>query len=309
MLGVALVRRLCDLGADVVVLVRDWVPHIETSPESFFAKVSVARGDVRDQRLLERVLGEFEIDTVFHLAAQTIVGIANRNPISTLETNIAGTWCVLEAARRVSTVKQIVVGSSDKAYGADLAPPYEESMPLRGNFPYDVSKTCADLISQMYAKAFNSPVAITRCGNFYGAGDRNWSRLVPGTIRSVIRNTRPVIRSSGHFVRDYLYIDDAVRGYLILAQRLCENPNLAGEAFNFATGRPVTALEMVGRIIDLTGSDLTADIRNDATNEIPEQFMGAEKAREILGWQAECDLDAGLTQTIAWYKNYFGVEN
>ena len=217
-MGGWLAQRLVAAGADVVCLVRDWVPQSELVRSGLAERVKVVRGDVRDQALLERVLGEYEVNTVIHLAAQTIVSIANRNPISTFETNIGGTWALLEACRRSPAVKQIVVASSDKAYGDQETLPYDEDTPLQGQHPYDVSKSCADLIAQTYAVTYGLPVAITRCGNFYGGGDLNWNRIVPGTIRSVLRGQRPVIRSDGQYVRDYFYVEDGAAAYMLLAE-------------------------------------------------------------------------------------------
>src|SRR6266567_3280382 len=215
LLGGWLVKRLLESSADVVCLVRDWVPQSELVRAGLIEKTRVVRGDVRDQELIERTLGEYEIDTVIHLAAQTIVGIANRNPVSTFETNIGGTWALLEAARRSPLVKQIVIASSDKAYGDHEELPYSESAPLAGRHPYDVSKSCADLIAQSYATTFGLPVAVTRCGNFYGVGDLNWNRIVPGTIRSVLRGQQPIIRSDGNYVRDYFYAEDGALASMI----------------------------------------------------------------------------------------------
>ena len=206
--GSWLVKRLLDAGADVVCLVRDWIPQSELVRKNWIEQTKVVRGDVHDRDLMERVLGEFEIDTVIHLAAQTIVTIANRNPISTFETNIAGTWNLLEACRRSPSVQQIVVASSDKAYGDQKLLPYDENAPLEGQHPYDVSKSAADLIAHTYATSYGLPVAITRCGNFYGGGDLNWNRIIPGTIRSVLRGQRPIIRSDGEYIRDYFYVED-----------------------------------------------------------------------------------------------------
>jgi CDP-glucose 4,6-dehydratase len=220
LLGGWLVRRLRELEADVVCLVRDWVPQCELAVSGELSRVKVVRGDVRDGALLERALGEYEIDTLFHLAAQTVVGVANRNPLSTFETNIQGTWALLEACRRAPTVRHIVLASSDKAYGASEILPYTEETPLQGRHPYDVSKSCADLIAQAYAATYGLPVAITRCGNLYGGGDLNWNRIVPGTIRAALRGERPVIRSDGRGVRDYLYVEDGVSAYLALAEAL-----------------------------------------------------------------------------------------
>jgi len=306
LVGGWLVRRLINLGADVVCLVRDWVPQSELVCSQLIEQVKVVRGDIRDQALLERVLGEYEIDTVIHLAAQTIVGIANRNPVSTFETNIQGTWTLLEACRRSPTVKQIVVASSDKAYGEHDKLPYDEDMPLKGRHPYDVSKSCADLIAQAYATTYGLPVVITRCGNFYGGGDLNWNRIVPGTIRSVLRGQRPVIRSDGNYVRDYFYVEDAAAAYTLLAERLAENPELRGEAFNFSNEKPMTVLQLVHCILKQMGADLEPIVRNEATNEIRCQYLSAAKARRMLGWQPLFTLEEGLQRTIDWYKDFFG---
>lgn len=309
LVGGWLVRRLIDLGADVVCLVRDWVPQCELVRTRLIERVKLVRGDVRDRALLERALGEYEIDTVIHLAAQTIVGIANRNPVSTFETNIGGTWSLLEACRRSPTVKQIVLASSDKAYGEHEELPYDEEVPLQGRHPYDVSKSCADLIAQAYAKTYGLPVVITRCGNFYGGGDLNWNRIVPGTIRSVLRNQRPVIRSDGRYVRDYFYVEDAAAAYILLAERLAENHDLVGQAFNFSNETQLTVLGLVERILALMGSDLEPDVRNEASNEIRCQYLSAVKARRMLGWRPLFTLEEGLQRTIEWYKNFFGISS
>ena len=302
-----LVRRLVERGADVVCLVRDWIPESELVSSRTIEKVRVARGDVRDQVMLERVLGEFEVDTVIHLAAQTIVPIANRNPISTFETNIEGTWALLEACRRSPAVKQIVMASSDKAYGDHEELPYDEEAPLRGRHPYDVSKSCADLVAQSYAVTYGTPVAITRCGNFYGGGDLNWNRLVPGTIRSVLRGQSPVIRSDGKYIRDYFYVEDGVEANLILAENLAGNPDLRGEAFNFSNELQVTVLDLVERIMALMGTGLEPDVRNEATHEILHQYLSASKARRVLDWEPLFTLDEGLEKTIGWYKGFLGA--
>ena len=307
LLGGWLVKRLLDWGADLVCLVRDWVPQSELVRAQLIERVKVVRGDVCDQGLLERVLGEYEIQTVFHLAAQTIVSIANRNPVSTLETNIRGTWSLLEACRRSSTVKEIVLASSDKAYGEAAQLPYTEAMPLRGRHPYDVSKSCADLLAQAYATTYGLPVVGARCGNFYGGGDLNWNRIVPGTIRSVLHGQRPIIRSDGQYVRDYFYVEDGAAAYLLLAERLAENPSLRGQLFNFSNETPVRVLELVDRLLKLMGSNLSSEVRNQVTNEIRCQYLSAAKARSVLGWKAQFTLEQGLSETIDWYKSFFGV--
>lgn len=304
LVGGWLVKRLIAAGVDVVCLVRDHVPQSMLFRDYLSDKVKIVRGDVREQAVLERALGEFEIDTVFHLAAQTIVGIANRNPVSTFETNIQGTWALMEACRRSPKVKQIVVASSDKAYGDQNHLPYDESTPLQGTHPYDVSKSCADLIANTYAVSYDSPVTITRCGNFYGGGDLNWNRIVPGTIRSVMRGERPLIRSDGKFIRDYFYVEDGAHAYMTLAEQLFHKPELKGHAFNFSNEIQVTVLDLVNKILDLMGSDLKPDVRNEASNEIIHQYLSASKAKTMLGWEPLFHLDQALQQTIDWYKEF-----
>lgn len=306
LVGEWLIKRLVEAGADVVCLIRDWVPQSELVRTNLLEKVKVVRGDVRDQALLERALGEYEIDTVIHLAAQTTVPVANRNPISTFETNIGGTWALLEACRRSPLVKQIVVASSDKAYGDQKVLPYDEEMPLQGLHPYDVSKSCADLITQTYANSYDLPAVISRCGNFYGGGDLNWNRIVPGTIRSILRGHRPVIRSDGKFIRDYFYVEDGAAAYMLLAEKLAEIRDLSGHAFNFSNEIQVTVLELVERILQQTGSNLLPDIRNEASNEIRHQYLDAEKARRMLEWKPLYSLDDSLEKTLNWYQNFFG---
>jgi CDP-glucose 4,6-dehydratase len=308
LVGSWLVKRLLEAGAEVVCLLRDMVPQSELMRAKLIDKTRVVQGEVRDQKLLERVLAEYEIQTVMHLAAQTIVTIANRNPVPTFESNIAGTWALLEACRRNRTVEQIVVASSDKAYGAHEKLPYDEDAPLRGLHPYDVSKSCADLISQTYAATYGVPVVITRCGNFFGGGDLNWNRIVPGTIRSVWRGESPIIRSDGHFVRDYLYVEDGAAAYMLLAEQLAVHSELKGQAFNFSNEMPITVVDLVGRIVHLMKSDLEPTVRNEASNEIREQYLSSAKARDQLGWQPTFGLDDGLCKTIEWYSDFLKTE-
>lgn len=308
LVGGWLVRRLVEAGAEVVCLVRDWVPQSQFYDSGLADQVRVVRGDLGDQALQERILGEYEIRTVMHLAAQAIVGIANRNPVSTFEANIAGTWCLLEACRRSPLVKQIVLASSDKAYGDCEVLPYTEDAPLVGKHPYDVSKSCADLIAQAYAKTYRTPVVITRCGNFYGGGDLNWNRIVPGTIRSVIRGEAPLIRSDGQFIRDYFYVEEGAAAYMLLAEKLAENPELGGEAFNFSNEIQLTVLELVEKILALTGSDLKPVVLGEASHEIRHQYLAAVKARTVLGWTPHFTLDQGLSRTIAWYQQFLETD-
>ena len=307
LVGGWLVKSLVSAGADVVCLVRDWIPDCELVRSGHLEKVKIVRGDICDQEVIERALGEYEIDTVIHLAAQTIVGIANRNPVSTFEANIAGTWRLLEACRRSPKVKQIVIASSDKAYGDQDILPYDETTPLQGQHPYDVSKSCADLISTTYAKSYDMPVTITRCGNFYGGGDLNWNRIVPGTIRSILRGQAPVIRSDGSFVRDYFYVEDGAAAYMLLAEKLAQNPELRGEAFNFSNELQVTVLELTHKILAQMGSNLKPDIRNEASNEIKHQYLSAAKAKRLLDWKPLYSLDGALEQTIQWYTDFLAA--
>lgn len=307
LVGSWLIKRLLQAEADIVCLVRDWVPQSELVLSGDLARVKVVRGDVRDQVLLERILGEYEIDSVIHLAAQTIVRIANQNPISTFETNIQGTWALLEACRRSPCVKHIVIASSDKAYGDQDVLPYNEETPLQGQHPYDVSKSCADLIAHTYAATYGLPVIITRCGNFYGGGDLNWNRIIPGTIRSIIRGDSPVIRSDGNYIRDYFYVEDGAAAYMTLIEHLASDPSLAGEAFNFSNEIQVTVLALVQKITTLMDSDLEPVIRNEVTNEITQQYLSAQKAHTILGWRPLFTLEEGLKRTIDWYRDFLGA--
>ncbi len=306
LVGGWLVARLIAAGADVVCLVRDWVPQSKLAADQLIEKVRVVRGEVQDQKLMERCLGEYEIDTVIHLAAQTIVTIANNNPISTFESNIAGSWALLDACRRSPTVKQIVLASSDKAYGDSETLPYDEATPLQGRHPYDVSKSCADLLAQCYAETYRLPVTITRCGNFYGGGDLNWNRIVPGTIRSVLRGQRPVIRTDGHYVRDYFYVEDGAATYMQLAEAMAGDVSLHGQAFNFSNESQVSVLDLVNKILALMGSDLQPEVRNQASNEIRHQYLSAAKAKKLLDWHPIFTLDQGLARTVDWYRTFLG---
>jgi CDP-glucose 4,6-dehydratase len=308
LVGSWLVERLVEAGAEVVCLVRDWVPQSELVRGGWLQRVRVVRGDVTDATLVARVLGEYEVDTVIHLAAQTIVGVANRDPVSTLETNVRGTWVMLEACRHAPRVRQVVLASSDKAYGEVGQLPYDETMPLLGRHPYDVSKSCADLIAQAYATTYGLPVVITRCGNFYGGGDLNWNRLVPGTIRSLLRGQPPVIRSDGTLVRDYFYVEDGALAYMALAEALAQDRSLAGEAFNFSSEEPLSARALVDRLIALVGIAVEPVVLNEATHEIQAQHLSSRKARAVLGWQPAFSLDTGLAQTVAWYRAFLASQ-
>jgi CDP-glucose 4,6-dehydratase len=303
-LGSHLVRELVELGAWVVVLRRDRWPANAVSA-SWIDAVVVVDGDVVDTRLLRRILEDLAIETVMHVAAQTQVGVARRQPTSTFDTNVRGTWSMLEAVRQAPAVEQVVLASSDKAYGSQSVLPYEETMPLLAVEPYDVSKACAEAVATSYAATYGTPVAITRCANLYGPGDRNWRRIVPGTLRSVFLGEAPVIRSDGSLVRDYLYVKDGVSAYLRLAEAMAADPALAGEAFNFSAEEPLTVLAMVERIQRAAGTAFEPVVANEATGEIPAQHLSARRARETLGWAPAYSMDEGLVETVAYYQDLF----
>jgi CDP-glucose 4,6-dehydratase len=308
LLGSHLTGLLVERGANVVVLVRDMVPKSNLIRAGIYDEINVVRGCVEDYFTLERALNEYEVDTVFHLAAQTIVGIANDNPLSTFESNVKGTWCLLEACRRVPAVRKIVIASSDKAYGDQAKLPYNEDTPLQGAHPYDVSKSCADLLARAYYVTYQSPVCVTRCGNFYGPGDLNFNRIVPGTIRAVLNNEAPVIRSDGTYIRDYFYVKDAALAYLHLAEKM-EDKSIHGEAFNFSNELQIPVLELVQKILKLMGrTDLKPVVLNQASREIKHQYLAAGKARQRLGWKPKYNLDDALKETIAWYTEFFQGE-
>jgi CDP-glucose 4,6-dehydratase len=302
-LGSWLTAALVDLGADVVGIIRDWIPQSELVRSTTIDHIKVIRGDVTDSSIINRAFSEYEIDTCFHLAAQTIVGIANRQPISTFETNIMGTWNVLEAARSWDRTQRVIVASSDKAYGDHETLPYDETAPLQGRHPYDVSKSCADLIAMTYATTYRVPVSITRCGNMYGGGDLNWNRIVPGTIRSILRGDRPIVRSDGSPRRDYVFVLDIVDAYLTLAEAMVDGAH-TGEAFNFGLDQPLSALEMVEAIIALSPyATIEPVILGSASNEIQEQYLNSDKAHRLLGWHAQHSLKEGLQKTLQWYTD------
>jgi len=303
-LGSWLTRALVDAGAVVVGLVRDRVPHSNLFRSGTHQRIVQVDGDIVDYALLERALNEYEIEVVFHLAAQPLVRVANRLPVGTFETNVRGTWLLLEACRLSKTVKRIVFASSDKAYGDQAVLPYTEDAPLQGRHPYDVSKSCADLIARAFAYTYEMPIGVTRCGNIYGGGDLNWDRIVPGTMRSVLLGERPVIRSDGSLLRDYLYVDDIVDGYMRLAERL-DDVSLHGQAFNFGMDNPKSALQIVEAIIAISDHpELQPLILNEARHEIEKQYLSSEKARRVLGWHPQYSLEEGLRRTLDWYRKY-----
>jgi CDP-glucose 4,6-dehydratase len=302
-LGGWLVKELVDRGARVVAVVRDSAPHSMLVRDNLISRIDVVHGSLADRSFLQRVMCEYEIATVFHLGAQALVAIARTDPIGTLESNVEGTWNVLEAARH-SPIHAVVAASSDKAYGISSDLPYTEAHSMQGVYPYDVSKSCADLICRMYAVTYGVPVCVTRCGNLFGGGDTNFSRTIPGVIRATLRGERFVIRSDGHYVRDYIYVRDAVLAYLLLAEEMATESTLRGEAFNFSLGSGITVLDVVNRVLMLMGRpDLLPIIQNIATDELREQYMVADKARRVLGWSPRFTFEQGLRETIAWYTN------
>jgi len=300
-----LVKDLLAAGAHVVALVRDPDPQTEFYRSGDYRRTAIVHGRLEDFWTLDRAINEHEIETVFHLAAQPIVGVAHRAPLQTFEANIRGSYNLLEACRQHATlVRRVVIASSDKAYGTQPVLPYTEEMPLQGQYPYEVSKSCTDLIAQSYFATYGVPVAIARCGNIYGGGDLNWSRIVPETIRACLGGVRPVIRSDGTFVRDYIYVKDVSRAYLRIAEEM-DDPRVRGEAFNFSPEQAVTVLELVRRIQRLMDcAHLTPDVRNTAQGEIHSQYLDATKAKRVLGWEPRYTMEEGLAETIAWYKEY-----
>lgn len=300
-------RALLKQGASVVALVRDVDFETEFYRSGMYQQVAVVNGRLEDFSSVERSVSEHEVDTVLHLGAQTIVGAAQRSPLATFEANIRGTYNVLEACRRHSPhVRRVVIASSDKAYGDHGGAAYVESAPMQATHPYDVSKLCGDLIAQTYAHTYELPVAIARCGNIYGGGDLNWSRLVPGTIRSLHFDKQPVLRSDGSYTRDYLYVEDAASSYLTLA-RSSGRDEVRGEAFNFSGGAPRSVLAVVDAIAELMDkTELRPIILNTARFEIPHQLVSSQKAHDVLGWRPEFDLTGGLRETVGWYCAFFG---
>ncbi len=304
--GSWLVRELLGQGANVAALVRDADPQSELLRSGDIQRCTVFNGVVEDFWTLERAISLHEAEYVFHLAAQTIVGVAQRNPFSTFEANVRGTYNLLEACRlHAPLVRGVVVASSDKAYGEVDALPYVETMPLKGRQPYEVSKSCTDLIASSYCHSYGMPVTIARCGNIYGGGDLNWSRIVPGTIRSLIHGERPILRSDGASRRDYIYVKDVAHAYMLLGERSADSV-VRGEAFTFRDESPLTVIEIVNAIRRLMGSDLEPDVRNTARGEIRDQHLSAAKARDRLNWRVTYDRDDALGETIAWYRALLG---
>ncbi len=303
LLGSWLVGILSEKGADLTILMRDEVPSSRLFETSVLKKTNVARGELENYYEVERTINEYEIDTVMHLGAQTIVGTAKRSPISTFKSNIEGTWNVLEACRNSKLVKRVVVASSDKAYGDQEKLPYTEETPLQGRYPYDVSKSCSDLITQSYYHTYGLPVCIARCGNIYGPGDLNFNRIIPGTIRSILLGEQPTIRSDGTYVRDYIYAKDAAEAYLRLAENM-EKKEIVGEAFNFSTKNKITVLELAKIILKEMNSKLEPVVLNEVTAEIKKQYLSSEKAKKLLNWEPRYSIENGLRETIPWYRQH-----
>lgn len=304
-IGSWLALRLLEKGANVTVVVRDLRKESNLRILNIEGRVNIISGDIADYQLILRILNEYEIESVFHLAAQPLVGVAEKSPLSTFESNIKGTWTVLEAARN-SCVGRTVISSSDKAYGTQPRLPYTEDQPLLARNPYDVSKSCADMLGQAYFATYKLPIAITRNANTYGPADLNFSRIIPGTIRSALRGETPIIRSDGTPERDYLYVEDAVSAYLTLAENM-HRTDVVGKAFNFGTGKPVSVLELFNTIVKLCGKNLEPKILGEAKNEIDQQYLSAERAKRLLGWEPRFSLEEGLKKTISWYKNYWRI--
>ena len=303
-LGSWLTEKLVEKKAKVVALIRDQLPESQFNTSGIMNKVTLINGRLEDYELIERLLNEYEIDTCFHLGAQTLVEIAERSPLSTFESNIKGTWNVLEAVRKIDTVERLVLASSDKAYGSSDKLPYSEDDYLHGLHPYDVTKTCSDLIAQAYYNTYGLPVVITRCGNIYGGGDLNFSRIVPATIKAAIFNKNPVLRSDGTYLRDYIYVKDVVIAYMTLAENL-ESKNVKGQAFNIGTETPISVLKLVDKILTLCEKGfLKTVIKNEAEHEIKKQYLDCQKIRRILGWNYKYDLDTGLKEAISWYNKF-----
>jgi len=304
LLGGWLVGELLQRGANVVALIRDDVPSSYLRSEGHERRCVTVRGSVEDLSLVRRVLAEYGVDTIFHLAAQTQVGAAHEAPYAALETNVRGTYTLLEAARLgTAQVRAVVVASSDKAYGEQASLPYTEEMPLLGSNLYDASKAAAEVLARAYARAYELPIVVARCANLFGGGDLNWARLIPGTIRAVLQGKRPVIRSDGLMIRDYLYVRDAAMAFVRLAE---EASTVTGEAFNFGLERPLTVLEVVEKIGEVTGTRIDPEIRSEARGEIQRQYLSAARARERFGWRPLVGLEDGLRETVAWYRSYFG---
>ncbi|MBS3114665.1 GDP-mannose 4,6-dehydratase [Candidatus Woesearchaeota archaeon] len=303
-IGSWIAKELIEQGAEVYTIVRDIKKQSNLDVLNLRNKINIVHGDLANFDVCNRVLKEYKIVICFHIAAQAIVGIANDSPLSTFESNIKGTWNILEAARLSKFIKGVIVASSDKAYGVQKRLPYTEESPLLGLYPYDASKACADILSRSYFKTYGLAVAVTRNANTYGGADLNFSRLIPDTIKSVINNQNPIIRSDGTPERDYMYIKDAVNAYLKLASNI-NRKDVQGEAFNFGTSKPISVLELYNKIINLMGKKIKPKILGNAKNEIDKQYLSIEKAKRVLKWQPKYSIEQGLRETIAWYRQFF----
>lgn len=304
MVGSWLTRWLAESGAYTVAFIADTDPQSELIRSGTITKINVANGRLEKYDDIERAINNHEVDSIFHLGAQPIVGAADRAPRHTFESNIQGTWNLLDACRILSPlVKRIIVASSDKAYGTQPILPYTEDMSMNGDHPYEVSKSCTDLISTTYARTYGTPVTIARCGNIYGGGDLNWNRIVPGTFRSLLRGEQPVLRSDGTFVRDYLHVDDIVSAYLSLGEQT-DNPAFAGQSFNFSDESPLTVMDIYKAICEAAGKpDTTPKILNAASSEIKDQYLDSTKAHDKLNWRAQVSLVEGLQKSYSWYRD------
>jgi len=303
-IGSHVAKALIEKHAQVTTVVRDMKKYNNIDILNIKNKINIVNGNLVNFKDCERAINEYDIEFCFHIAAQAIVGPANRSPLSTFESNIQGTWNILEACRTSKTVKGLVVASSDKAYGQQEKLPYTENSPLTGYFPYDASKVCAEVLAKSYFMAYKLPLAITRNANTYGPADMNLSRIIPDVITRLIRNEQPIIRSDGTPERDYIYIKDAVSAYLTLAENL-HREDVIGQAFNFGTGKPISVLDLYNKIIKLMDKNARPKILGEAKNEIDKQYLDSQKAKKILNWEAVYDLDSGLKETIEWYRNYF----
>ena len=304
-LGAWLSEELVKQGANVTALDLEFNSMSNFRLLRLEEKTNIVVGSIAKYGLVERALNRYDIDTCFHLGAQAIVPVANRAPIETFKSNIEGTWNVLEASRKLGTLERIIVASSDKAYGEHETLPYTENAPLKGMHPYDVSKSCTDLISQTYFHTYGLPVSIARCGNIYGGGDSHFSRIVPGTIKSALSGQQPVIRSDGTPVRDYIYVDDVVEGYITIAEKM-KSKDVVGQAFNFGTNKPLSVKEIVLKILTACEKqDLKPKILAKCGGEINKQYLSSGKARQRLGWSQKTSIDDGLKPTVKWYSDFF----
>ena len=303
-IGSHIAKELIDKGVKVTTIVRDLKKTNNLDILNLRDKINIVHGNLVNFEDCERAINEYDIEFCFHIAAQAIVGPANRSPLSTFESNIKGTWNILETCRLSKTIKGLIIASSDKAYGQQKKLPYTEDSPLKGYFPYDASKACAEMLARSYYMTYNLPLAITRNANTYGPADMNLNRIIPDVVTKLIRNEQPIIRSDGTPERDYIFIKDAVNAYIVLAENL-HREDVVGQAFNFGTGKPISVLDLYKKIIKLMGKNVEPKILGEAKNEIDRQYLDSQKAKKILNWEAKYDLESGLKETVDWYKTYF----